>query len=411
MIKDKIFREIFELIDECHGAMWPNEYDSVILSVFLLKYLNCKFERIYNILIKEECGFEDDKEEYLNENAVYLYPEYRWNVIICQKNNELFRFSLINALKFIEHENPQFIKISNEIPLNINNPFLDGFLQIINKIENNDECFWFDLYKSFINIRDKERIPESFIHIVHVIENTTKEDLFSEANSYFMHGVLDKADFFVNKALKLYPNDFDCLELKFDILEEQGLWDEAIICCDKLLKQEPQDYDLLKSKGFVYCQLNDCENAVKTYDYALSLYIDEYYLIWDKIKCLLKFNKNYEAEEVISYITNKYPEDDGLLNGIGIVYSDLGNHVSAIKYYDKSLDLVLDTDVMNNKILSLLELYGFDDDRIQDDLWEMLRELESIINPPKPILGPLICQGHGRKWHSLEEYREYWGFD
>ena len=244
-----------------------------------------------------------------------------------------------------------------------------------------------------------------------VLQTEIKDDLISEAYSYYMQDDFIKADFFINKALKIDPDDFNSLELKFDILDEQGLWDEAIIYCDMLLNKKPQDYDLLRLKGFVYCQLNDCENAIKAYDYALSLYIDEYYLIRDKIKCLLKFNKNYEAEEVISYITNKYPEDDGLLNGIGIVYSDLGNHVSAIKYYDKSLDLVLDTDVMNNKILSLLELYGFDDDRIQDDLWEMLRELESIINPPKPVLGPLICQGHGRKWYSLEEYNEFWGLD
>ena len=237
------------------------------------------------------------------------------------------------------------------------------------------------------------------------------DDLSSKAYSYYMEDDLTKADFFINEALKLASDDFISLEIKYLILEEQNLWSEALIYCDKLLDRQPQNYEYLSSKGFIYCKLKDCENAVKAYDHALSLFIDEYELIRDKIKCLLKFNKKYEADEVASYITNKYSKDDGLMNNIGVTYSLMGDDVTAIKYFDKSLDLVLNSAAMDNKIQSLLELYGFDNYEIYKNLMEIVKEVDLKLNPPKPVSGPLICKGYGPKWYTLEEYYEYVGFD
>ena len=167
---NKIISEIFELIDECHGAMLPNEYDSIILSIFLLKYLNCKFEKRYNCLIEEGQGFEDDVDDYLIDGTIYLYPKSRWNAVAYQENKKEFAFSLINALKFIEDENPQFNNISGEIPLKIDNHFYKGFMIIVEGIENDDEIFWLDLYKSYLNIfKDTKDVSESFIKIADVI--------------------------------------------------------------------------------------------------------------------------------------------------------------------------------------------------------------------------------------------------
>ena len=239
--------------------------------------------------------------------------------------------------------------------------------------------------------------------------NQKIDDLSTKAYCYYMDDDLTKADFFINEALKLDPDDFISLEIKYLILEYQNRWSEALIYCDKLLDRQPHSYEYLSSKGFIYCKLNDCENAVKAYDYALSLYIDEYELIRDKIKCLLKFNKKYEADEVASYITNKYSKDDGLMNNIGVTYSLMGDDVTAIKYFDKSLDLVLDSAAMDNKIQSLLELYGFDNHEIYANLMEIVKEINLKLNPPEPVSGSLICKRGLLKWDSPEEYYGHMG--
>lgn len=176
-----------------------------------------------------------------------------------------------------------------------------------------------------------------------------------------------------NDALEKFPNNIELLEDKLMIFVESNNHINAVECCSEILKIRPEYWQIFRIKAHSYIQLNDLENAIKTYDDALSLYVDEYILIEEKIECMLKFMKTEKAENEVKMILDKYPSDSNLWHMIGNIYLGIDNEM-AIECYDRSLNLELDYVAMENKVDLLLEMNGF------KDCYEIVQELHNILN-------------------------------
>ena len=180
-----------------------------------------------------------------------------------------------------------------------------------------------------------------------------------------------------NDALEKFPKNRDFLEFKLMVEESKSYYD-GVKCCDEILEIYPEWWRIYRCKAYNYIRLNDLENAIKIYDYALSLYIDEYNLFEEKVLCLFKFNEIEKANNEINMILFKYPNDPVLWNIIGNIYSDIDEGEKAIECYDRSLELELDSVVMENKLGSLLYIYDFEDsEQVSWDLYHLIREYDS----------------------------------
>lgn len=68
---------LWKAADKLRGSMDASEYKHVVLGLVFLKYISDKFETKFNELVKEEAGFEEDRDEYLAENIFWVPKQAR----------------------------------------------------------------------------------------------------------------------------------------------------------------------------------------------------------------------------------------------------------------------------------------------------------------------------------------------
>jgi len=98
-------KQIWEAADVLRGNMDASEYKHKVLGLIFLKYISDKFEEIYDELIKERDGFEEDKDGYTSENVFYVPKDARWNKIAKYAHNEEIGTKIGEAMRTIEKEN------------------------------------------------------------------------------------------------------------------------------------------------------------------------------------------------------------------------------------------------------------------------------------------------------------------
>ena len=115
-------KEIFKAADKLRGNIDAAEYKNVVLGLIFLKYISDSFEELYQKLVDEGDGFEEDRDEYLAENVFFVPEEARWDYIA--KNAKEAEIGLIidKAMTAIEEEN---VRLLGVLPNNYARPELD----------------------------------------------------------------------------------------------------------------------------------------------------------------------------------------------------------------------------------------------------------------------------------------------
>jgi len=115
-------KEIFKAADKLRGNIDAAEYKNVVLGLIFLKYISDSFEELYQKLVDEGDGFEEDRDEYLAENVFFVPEEARWDYIA--KNAKEAEIGLIidKAMTAIEEEN---VRLLGVLPKNYARPELD----------------------------------------------------------------------------------------------------------------------------------------------------------------------------------------------------------------------------------------------------------------------------------------------
>ena len=104
------------------GHIPAAEYRKVIIGLIFLKYISTAFDKMYQELVEEGDGFEDDIDAYTMENVFFVPEEARWVTIASNAHKPEIGIIIDNAMKAIEKTNTS---LKNVLPKNYANPDLD----------------------------------------------------------------------------------------------------------------------------------------------------------------------------------------------------------------------------------------------------------------------------------------------
>lgn len=111
MDNDKLESILWDSANKLRGGLSAADYMHVVLGLIFLKYLSDKFNVRYQELLKEGKGYENDKDEYI-QNMVFWIPEKsRWEYISKYSNSEELGKVLDEAFIEIEQENSELKNI------------------------------------------------------------------------------------------------------------------------------------------------------------------------------------------------------------------------------------------------------------------------------------------------------------
>lgn len=111
MDNSKLESILWDSANKLRGGLSAADYMHVVLGLIFLKYLSDKFSVRYNELVKEGKGYENDKDEYV-QNMVFWIPEKsRWEYVSKYSNSEELGKFLDEAFIEIEKENNELKNI------------------------------------------------------------------------------------------------------------------------------------------------------------------------------------------------------------------------------------------------------------------------------------------------------------
>ncbi|MEG0023728.1 MAG: type I restriction-modification system subunit M N-terminal domain-containing protein, partial [Akkermansia sp.] len=73
--------EIWKAADILRGNMDASEYKQVVLGLIFLKYISDKFDEMYQQLVDEGEGFEEDRDAYTAKCVFFVPTNARWRII------------------------------------------------------------------------------------------------------------------------------------------------------------------------------------------------------------------------------------------------------------------------------------------------------------------------------------------
>src|SRR5271168_4667047 len=70
--------DLFKAADKLRGNMEPSDYKHVALGLIFLKYISDAFEAKRAVLLAEDPGAAEDRDEYAADNVFWVPKEARW---------------------------------------------------------------------------------------------------------------------------------------------------------------------------------------------------------------------------------------------------------------------------------------------------------------------------------------------
>lgn len=205
-------------------------------------------------------------------------------------------------------------------------------------------------------------------------DTTNKSALIKVGKAnYLSNKNYDGIDFI--KAINLYPNDIDPYIEFCQFLIYKKQINVALDSINHLIERNPNSTEAYKVRATIYSELNKPKEALSDYDYALSLDSNSYEIYFFKSQLLINHFKFYEQAldnlnkaiilnpmikeyyfsrgALLSNRLNKREEalkdyykmleldsiNQKALNAIGVTYKKLGKLDSALKYYNKSIEI------------------------------------------------------------------------
>ena len=104
-------KELWDAADSLRGHMSAADYRKVIIGLIFLKYVSDSFTIKYNYLLKEDEGFEEDRDEYVSENIFFVPQKSRWDYIAENAHSPEIGIILDDAMREIESENKSLVGV------------------------------------------------------------------------------------------------------------------------------------------------------------------------------------------------------------------------------------------------------------------------------------------------------------
>lgn len=104
-------KELWDAADSLRGHISAADYRKVIIGLIFLKYVSDSFTIKYNYLLKEDEGFEEDRDEYVSENIFFVPQKSRWDYIAENAHSPEIGIILDDAMREIESENKSLVGV------------------------------------------------------------------------------------------------------------------------------------------------------------------------------------------------------------------------------------------------------------------------------------------------------------
>jgi type I restriction enzyme M protein len=128
-------KELWDAADILRGNIDASEYKHVILGLIFLKYVSDRFEKRYQELVKENSGFENEKDEYVKDGIFFVPKAARWETIKEFTHKSEIGIKIDEAMIAIERENK---RLKGILPKNFARPELDKIRlgEVVDKFTN-----------------------------------------------------------------------------------------------------------------------------------------------------------------------------------------------------------------------------------------------------------------------------------
>ena len=104
-------KELWDAADSLRGHISAADYRKVTIGLIFLKYVSDSFTIKYNYLLKEDEGFEEDRDEYVSENIFFVPQKSRWDYIAENAHSPEIGIILDDAMREIESENKSLVGV------------------------------------------------------------------------------------------------------------------------------------------------------------------------------------------------------------------------------------------------------------------------------------------------------------
>lgn len=210
-------------------------------------------------------------------------------------------------------------------------------------------------------IKDKFEIPIEYKKNKAIVsELRIAEGYFYKANKYISSKKYGKGLEYYNKSIALFPNISNVWLNKGNVLNLLGRDGEAMDAYNKALELDPNDSGIYFNKAKLLNELARYSDALEVIDESIKLSpLDDAWLVKGNIYYNMGDLDNSLAcfEQALKI----NPENEIVFNNKGCILADQGDHIKAIKYFDKAT--LIDPnmccekgDVYSNKGSSLLAL-------------------------------------------------------
>ena len=166
--------------------------------------------------------------------------------------------------------------------------------------------------------------------------------MYESAMIYFNTGDLDQAQFFIESACQIEPDNKWYQQLLATTFLENRQYTKAISSFKKLLEIEPKNEDWHFELASAYLLNNQPRNAIKVYD-DLEKYIGPYGMLFQQKKRIYNEmgDKAGAIREVEKWVEAE-PQNLDALNELSELYLLSGKQTKAIQTLEKSLQLKAD---------------------------------------------------------------------
>lgn len=147
---------------------------------------------------------------------------------------------------------------------------------------------------------------------------------------------------YLNKVLKINPNNEQALMNRAVELYENGEYDKSIMDFNRVIRINPNNNEALINKGVLLAAMGKYKEAIINYDKILEMNPYDKAVLFNKANSLFYLNKYDEALECFKNILKlnptKKPTKNQVLINMNAVINNLANQCITSGKYDKTLD-------------------------------------------------------------------------
>jgi tetratricopeptide (TPR) repeat protein len=219
----------------------------------------------------------------------------------------------------------------------------------------------------------------------------------------------------LKEILILNPKNEEALSRMWLAMELSGRYEESIELHTAITDEEPYSHLGWHNLGHAYLGLEDYENAIEAYEFAIVCNENFEYPYRDCAAVYLQVRNYAKAFELYKEVIERFDADSDVLTKTGYCQQRLDEHTQAVIYYKKALVMQYQNDEAHFRMGECLALQGnlksaviafqraIEIDDMQEDYFFALAQTYSIMGE-KDLASEAFCRAN----EIAPENTEYW---